>query len=361
MSRRSVVLTSAIAIGMLAGALPAAAHGDHHQPRLQVVASGLNNPRHLTVQDGTVYVAEAGRGGTGPCAPSPEGLRVCVGRTGSVAAIRHGSVHRVVTGLSSLAAADGSAALGPADVAMVGRTPYVAVQVTAIAPSGANPFGPQGRDLGKLLRGHDTLADFAAFEAAHDPDHGDGAEPGKNIDSDPYSVQRYRDGFVATDAAANDLLYVDKRGRISVLAVFPVKSGPELPFPVQSVTTSVVVGPDGALYVSELSIVPGTARVYRVVPGHAPTIFADGFTAISDLAFDRKGRLLVLELARDSIIAPPSPGVLIRVERNGSRTILASAGLESPTGLAVDNDTIYITNHGTSAGTGQLLRLTAPN
>jgi len=41
--------------------------------------------------------------------------------------------------------------------------------------------------------------------------------------------------------------------------------------PTQAVPTSVRVGPDGALYVSELSGFAGSANVLRVVPGHAPT------------------------------------------------------------------------------------------
>ncbi|MEV8607794.1 ScyD/ScyE family protein [Amycolatopsis sp. NPDC051373] len=114
------------------------------------------------------------------------------------------------------------------------------------------------------------------------------------------------------------------RGKISVLAVFPVKMAPAPPalglppgtkVPMQSVPTSVVVGPDGALYVSELSSVGvGVARVWRVVPGHSPTIYADGLTALTDLAFDRKGRLLVVTFAEDGIAAPHSDGVLTRIE-----------------------------------------------
>jgi hypothetical protein len=38
-------------------------------PAVTVVMSGLDNPRGLALgRNGTLYVAEAGRGGTGPCA-----------------------------------------------------------------------------------------------------------------------------------------------------------------------------------------------------------------------------------------------------------------------------------------------------
>ncbi|MDP6514021.1 MAG: hypothetical protein QF878_12620 [SAR202 cluster bacterium] len=40
----------------------------------EVVASGLDSPRGLTFgSDGTLYIAEAGRGGEAPCMPGPEG------------------------------------------------------------------------------------------------------------------------------------------------------------------------------------------------------------------------------------------------------------------------------------------------
>ena len=56
--------------------------------------------------------------------------------------------------------------------------------------------------------------------------------------------------------------------------------------------TAVVVGPDGAYYVSELTGAPfteGAARVYRVVRGEAPTVFLAGFKTLIDLDFGPDG------------------------------------------------------------------------
>ena len=74
-----------------------------------------------------------------------------------------------------------------------------------------------------------VLADLAAFEARNNPDHGAG--PGARlgnpaIDSDPYAFVPYRGGFAVVDAAANDLLWIDPAGKISVLAVFPTRTEP---------------------------------------------------------------------------------------------------------------------------------------
>jgi hypothetical protein len=123
---------------------------------------------------------------------------------------------------------------------------------------------------------------------------------------------------------------------------------------VQSVPSSVAVGPDGALYVGELTGVPfkpGAARVWRVVPGKRPTVYATGFTNISDLVFDGRD-LLVLEISTRGLLAGRSPGALIRVTPAGKRRMLASKGLLYPTGIAVGHGTIYISNNGLFPATG---------
>ena len=60
----------------------------------------------------------------------------------------------------------------------------------------------------------------------------------------------------------------------------------------QAVPTSVAIGPDGALYVNLLRGAPsdpGTADIYRVVPGHQPEIWARGLTSVTAIAFDGQG------------------------------------------------------------------------
>jgi hypothetical protein len=93
------------------------------------------------------------------------------------------------------------------------------------------------------------------------------------------------------------------------------------------------------------------------------TVYAAGFTNISDLAFEGKD-LLVLEIAARGLLDPRSPGALIRVAPGGARTVLASAGLVDPTGLAVGRGSIYVSNYGTYRGSGpgphgEVIRLAA--
>src|SRR5687768_7601077 len=88
----------------------------------EVVFTGLDNPRGLAFgPEGALYIAEAGSGGAGPCAPGPQGIR-CYGATGAITRYvpRTGSIERVVTGLPSLAT-NGAFATGPHHVSLQGR------------------------------------------------------------------------------------------------------------------------------------------------------------------------------------------------------------------------------------------------
>src|SRR5204863_257016 len=73
------------------------------------------------------------------------------------------------------------------------------------------------------------------------------------------------DGWVVTAAGGNDILRVSPHGKISLIAVLHAKMVLAPPFlglppgtkiPMQAVPTSVVCGPDGALYVGQLTGFP---------------------------------------------------------------------------------------------------------
>jgi hypothetical protein len=48
-------------------------------------------------------------------------------------------------------------------------------------------------------------------------------------------------------------------------------------------------------------------------PGHQPTVYATGFTNIIDIAFDRHGRLLVLEIFKNGLPSGDPTGSLVRI------------------------------------------------
>ena len=69
----------------------------------------------------------------------------------------------------------------------------------------------------------------------------------------------------------------------------------------------------------------------------------------------------MLEHDADGIIPPLGPGVngrLIRINGNGTQTVIASDGLVKPGGVAVGSDgAVYVTTRTNSAGLGEVVRV----
>ncbi|MBG1264671.1 ScyD/ScyE family protein [Nostoc commune] len=331
-----------------------------------VLADGLNSPRHLAFgPDGALYVTEAGKGGTGVCISSPSagGEKLCYGNTGAVTRIQNGTTKRVVTGLPSLALPDGRDANGAHDLAFdsTGKA-YILFGLAGDQKEGGSEL--INSDLGKLvsidfLNGgtqREQLVDFSAFEGLQNPDGGD-------LASNPYAFLIKDNKAFVIDAAGNDLLQVGTDGsELGVYALFDQRLVPfeDSDFPLQSVPTSIKIGPDGAFYVGELTGFPypkNAARVYRI-NGNQPEVYAEGFTNIIDFDFDSADNLYVLEYATNSILSGDPTGALIRVAPDGTRTMIASEGLISPTSLSISSDdAIYIANNGFIAGQGEVIRI----
>ena len=358
-----IAFLAALTLGQATGAFAAS---------WTVVATGLDNPRGLDfAPNGALYVAESGRGGgpNAPSVPGGEGSPVYLGNTGAITRIVGGVQERIVTGLPSLANADGSRANGPSNISF-GQVGHALVTMgLGRPPALRTQLGPAAAALGTLQQMAQNgqlklVADIGVFEAARDPD-------GNGPDTNPTGVTSEKGGVAyVADAGGNSLLQVSANGTVSLVAVFPnvmVARPPFLPpgpaqIPMQAVPTSVVRGPDGALYVSQLTgfpFPPGAARIFRVVPGSAPTVYATGFTNVIDLAFDASGNLYVLEIDQNGLLAPSPTGRLARVGPGGAPTVtIASDGLVMPGGLVIGPDkAIYISNYSASPAVGEVIRL----
>jgi len=381
---RILVMTALLALSaVLAGCgLSASAASGTPVPAVKVIASGLNQPKKLTIApDGSLIVALSGDG-KAPSSCKNGDQRSCLDRSGAIDEVStSGRLTKLLSGLPSVSSGPKDPqATGPVEARVVGGDLEVLFQDTVInAKTGKEIYGTAGALLDDLVAfsksGRDVKAHFGPFEARNNPDHGAGTDVAYGddfaIDSDPYSFVPYRGGYAVADAGANDLLFVSRTGKVSVLAVFPTigeraaagtygsTQKHAIKAQAQAVPSAVAVGPDGALYVGELGGTPfgvGKSDVYRVVPGHKPAVYARGFTAIGDIAFDPEGRLLVLELDREGLNDPglndghPASGAIIRIARDGKQTLVVSSRLDFPTALVVARDGYaYVSAAGTTS------------
>ncbi len=358
----------------------------------RVVASGLDNPRQLSfARNGDLYVAESGHGGNGPCIPDPDtqGVDSCFGLTGAITRIHHGRKHQVVSGLPSLAPQvptsngqlpPGAEAAGPSDVIVTHHN-----DIAFTVGFGSNPVNrfkfSAVSDVGHLLGTVDTAhvspswwpwrhrsalpqlaGDIAAFEYVNNP-----VPPGDVPDSNANAVVRDGGDYIVADAGGNDLLRVDRTGTVSLITTFPSAEGCVAPGPPpqpvvsgQAVPTSVVRGPHGAYYVSELTGFPfceGSAVIWKVKNGHA-SVYASGLTNVTDLAFDRHGTLYAVEIAQHGLTQGPI-GAVVRIPRGGGDHFeVIAGGLMAPYGIALRRGHAYVTVGSilpSSAGGGKVI------
>lgn len=338
--------------------------------QVNVIMSGLDNPHGLAVgPDGGIYVAEAGRGGSGTSIIGGEGVPVQFGASGAVSRWLGGTQERVITGLPSLASqaapTPGGRAGGLNDIAFNSTGDLFGVIGFGGNPANRAALSAASSNFGHLVRlplggAPVNIADVASFEASANPDAG-------LPDSNLFGLLVTPAGFQVADAGANAVFAVTPAGVVSTTSTFGPRPNP-LPFgppTFQAVPTTVTMGPDGALYVGQLTgfpFPPGAANVYRVDPiTGVQTVEAGGFTNIIDLAFGPDGDLFVLQITSNGLAAAagPGPGKLIRIDSDtGAQTTLLDSPLFFPGGLLVmPDETIYVSNLGVSPGGGQVLQL----
>lgn len=372
--------STALVATMLAA--PTATADEHWK----VVASGLDNPRHLSVgPKGDLFVAEAGRGGSGPCLTGPEGEEVCFGKTGAITRVsldgkdkgKHkgqskNKQQRVLTKLPSVASAAtdtdpaGLQAIGPHDVIVEGSKKLVFTVGLGADPAVRTQYKAL-KDMGTLRsatigsKKTNLIADIAKHEARKNPIH--------DPDSNPVGFIRHGSGYVVADAGGNTLVDVSKRGRTSTLAVFQDQLAFAPPFlelppgtqiPSQAVPTSVVKGPGGALYVSQLTGFPfekGLANIYTVDKRGNVSVYATGLTNVTDLAFGPGNVLYVVQLSTEGLLTGPIGSVVAIPKGGGDSHTVVAEGLFAPYGIAIKGKTAYVTTGSVAPGAGQVIAI----
>jgi glucose/arabinose dehydrogenase len=326
---------------------------------LSVVAGGLTNPRGFTwSEDGTLYVALAGTGGTHLPTENVPIIEAFGGFYGgpsaSVAKIVDGCPVIVADGLPSYVDGTG-AAVGVSDVAILNGQLYATID------GGGTVHGNPDQPVG-LYRIHAdgtfaVVADLSAWMRANPVAERPAGD--NDPDGEVWHLLPTADGsaFWVIETNQGQLLQVTPDGAITRVA--DLSEG-------HPVVTGLAPAPDGGVYVGNLTPFPypdGAAKVIHVAPDGMVTDQWTGLTAVVALAVGADGALYALEMVTGSIDEDPfifgDSGRLVR--QTGPDTLeVVAEGLNFPIGLDFGPDgALYVSGPalGATPGTAWLARL----
>jgi len=331
-----------------------------------VFATGLNNPRGLKFgPDGNLYVAEGGIGGADSTEGCCEQVIPPVGPyTGSVPGSRiskidaNGVRTTAVDNLpsSQTSATTGNLTSGAADIAFIGETLYILLAGASCSHGVSQvPEMPNG-----LLRVNadgttELIANLSAFVKANPVAH---PNPGDfEPDGTWYSMIALGDTLYAVEPNHGELDKITASGQISRIADISASQGHIVP---------TALAYHGNFYVGNLNtfpVVPGSSKILKITPSGNVTVAIEGLTTVLGLLFDGRDRMYVLETSTAPGDPTPFTGKVIRVDRSGHQTEIAS-GLFFPTGMTLGPDgALYVSNVGFGpppVGLGEILRITVP-
>ena len=338
-----------------------------------VVASGLDNPRDLAFgPNKKLYVAEAGSGGPNCTSGGPDGT-ACFGFTSglSLVNVKAGTASRVVTGLASVADEEGFGATGLDGISALGNGTFYGIMAEASdkVPAGlpADVTANLKAQFGRLLKFNpsgkaNVVADVGHFNFLWSADHTD-LVPGQFPDANPYGVLAVGGSQWVVDSGTNTIDRVRPNGQVSVEQFIP-----NPPVSSDAVPTCIDRGPDGALYIGELTgggNPPGSASVWRYAPGEATplTQWATGLTAVTGCGFGSDGNFYATEFSTLGLDnAAPGTGEVVRVPAHSSAPITVVSGLSFPGGFAPGSDgSLYVSNWSIApafTGLGSVVRVT---
>jgi hypothetical protein len=325
-----------------------------------VFATGLRFPRGFTFgADGSLYVAEAGSGGSRTTSPSqceqvaPPIGPYSAGRTARISRIdRQGHRTTFATGFPSARTALGDV-IGVADVAILDGRLYALVagggcsRGIASIPAGIARVSGSGD--------WNIVTNLSAFVQANPVAH-----PGADFEPD---------GSWYSMLAVDGKLFVVEANHQQVLRVVPstrqVRRVVDLSDSRDPAVPTALGQLHGNLYLGNLGhfpVAPRTQKVWQLTRDGDLSVAARGFTAILGVDFDSRGRLYVLETTNGEGFPTPGTGRVVRLNRDGSRQVMVS-GLFLPTAMRFGPDgRLYISNKGYGPPqSGEILRVNIPD
>ncbi|HYJ13379.1 MAG TPA: ScyD/ScyE family protein [Thermomicrobiales bacterium] len=376
LSRRYLVIGGTATIGSLvtarlAGAQdasPAAEEGGGMPPLppgATVAAEGLWNPGNLTFgPDGALYIAESGvaGGGDGPgmmATPMPDG------------ALPPGAAPLVPPQVS-MVAPDGTQMVlttetGGIGIGFFNDSVFVSTGGSSVG-SGFAPLPEENRVTAVDIATAEvrTVAELGQFEVDNNPD-------GLDVNPNLYGLGINSSGMIyVADAGGNSIYAVDSvSGEFSLFAVLPnlteltgatptAEESEMQPGPRQPVPTSVVV--DGADHVTVvlLSEAWNGPSVFTYAPDGTYVVGSAVLSMIVSAALGPDGLLYVSQLTADFSSEMPAPGNVLRINADATVEPVVE-GLFFPHGIAFDaNGNLFVATNsiisGPDAPLGMVLR-----
>jgi len=359
-----------------------------------VFTAGLRAPSKIILTPrGNLLVAEMGTGATDgrisivdaagvrrtlvdglPSGPSPEGA----GSGPSGLALRGRTLYVVIGAGDGVAAgpAPGSEAPNPNPSSPL-LSSVLALRFDGQVEDSGGDFSVSSADYASFLNGArikvnnsdgqklvmDLVVNFRNFTFEPRPDF-----PGNVRASNPYGVAIIKDKLYVVDASQNALYEADLVGGDSeVIARFAPRQNP-LPFgpPFIDAVPDSVRAFGKQLLVTFLTGFPfpaGQAEVRRInLANNSQTTIIPGLTAAIDVLAVKgamgEDQFFTLEFSTNMLSTPPAPGRLQFFSSTGAAPVVVSAGLISPSSMAIAEQakTIYVSE----IFTGRIIKVQVP-
>ncbi|MGA8089886.1 MAG: ScyD/ScyE family protein [Terracidiphilus sp.] len=365
----ALLTAAALAASLFPNSLTAQPSSNVH-----VWVTGLNGPRGLTFgPDGNLYVAEAGTGGTTSTTCTqviPPIGPYLGGNTGQISKITPSGKRTIVaSGFPSTVAATGDLS-SVAGVAFVDGTLYALVAGGGCSHGGTRPNGLYKVNLSN--GSWSLVADLSKFIQTHPVKYPN--LPDFEPDGTFFSMTEFEHKLYAVEPNHGQIISIGTDGSMDSVLDVSASEGHIVPTSITSHDGQLYLG---NLYL--FPIVPTAARILTLGRAECSQVPAPGledrgysrdlhilnskagFTSVTGVAFGPDGLLYVLELSDAAGFPTPGAGKVVRVNHNGSIEDVAT-GLVVPTGMAFGrNGKLYVSNFGAAPpGTGQIVQIDLP-